>query len=81
MRFKTKKVDDTTLTAWIKSFLGYRNAESISHLVDCIRQDAGYSFPTNHSRAMDEFERLGFCLKHDRNEYGSLLRTYVCLPN
>lgn len=76
MRFRTKKVSDDVLRKFIKHRLGTAEV-SISHLVDCIRQDAGYSFPTRHSPAMDEFERLGFKLRSDRNKYGSLLRTYV----
>lgn len=76
MRMHTRRVADTLIQEYVREFLTQRGEESISWLVQSIR-DKGYSFPTNHSQAMDEFERLGFKLRSDRNEYGSLLRTYV----
>lgn len=76
MRFKTKHAPDTTVAEFIRNHLGKSREESISFLVQEIRMH-GMRFPTNHSAAMDEFKRLGFQLRHERNKYGALLRTYV----
>jgi hypothetical protein len=43
-----------------KSPLG---AESVSHLVECVRVYERINIPTNHSFAMNVFEALGFTVK------------------
>jgi hypothetical protein len=80
---KTRRVSDDVMRSWINAWFQRRRCqeESISYLVQLIR-DEGMSFPTRHSFAMDEFERLGYRLRSDTNKYGSLLRTYVvCQSN
>lgn len=78
MRLKTTRVSDANLREFITEWLNRSTLkrESVSHMVAMIR-DVGMKFPTRHLFAMDEFERLGFKLESDTNEYGSLLRTYV----
>lgn len=77
--WRTKQATDEVMRQWIDAYFLKRTAteESISYLVDMIRHSGGYRFPTNHTAAMNEFERLGFKLRSDRNEYGTMLRTYV----
>jgi hypothetical protein len=83
MKVRTQPRSDEFIKSWVADYAKRRRTrrESISYLVSEIRHSGGASFPTNHSQAMDEFERLGFALEHDRNEYGSLLRTYVVLSH
>lgn len=78
MRYPTTKRSDHDVREFIDAWFAKRKTmqESISYLVSVIR-DEGISFPTRHSAAMDEFERLGYTLISDRNKYGSLVRTYV----
>lgn len=77
-RINTKRVSDETLKAYIDNRLSRTQdrRESISYLVQSIR-DQGMSFPTRHTFSMDEFERLGYKMVSDRNQWGAMLRTYV----
>jgi len=73
---------DEFLRNWVEDYFAKRpktRIESISYLVDQMLWD-GVRFPTRHSDAMDAFEKLGFKLHSDRNQYGALLRTYVLAP-
>lgn len=49
---------------------------SLSYLIASIR-DQDIAFPTRSAWAEDKFKELGFRLERDRNEWGSILRTYV----
>lgn len=80
MRIRTRRASDEAIRAFIADYAVKRKAkrESISFLVQEIRY-GGITFLTNHSAAMDEFERLGYRLEKERNKWGALLRTYVRL--
>lgn len=73
-----RSVSDDELRSFIDEHLGKTRLkeESVSFLVQTVR-DAGLHVPTRHGEAEDAFERLGYGLRRDRNEYGSIMRTYV----
>lgn len=67
-----KDLTDTILEVLAKSPTG---AQSVSHLVECLRLPLPGTrrcygpypnFPSNHSRAMDEFEKLGFTVREGK---------------
>ena len=66
---------------YIAGYLNKREnkRESITHFVSEIRWYTKFPFPTRQYDAEKMFEGLGFKLERDRNERGSILRTYVTI--
>lgn len=79
----TQRVDDGALRDYITSLLMARKdrREAISFLIQTVRESGGLYLPTRLNDAESVLERCGFRLARDYNECGSILRTYVEMPN
>jgi hypothetical protein len=81
-RHNPPRVKPEILRNFISTYLQTRTSkeESISYLIQHIREVGNMYIPTNVNFAESELERMGFTFRKEYNQYGATLRTYVNLP-